>query len=350
MKPDLIVRTPNQRLALRLPVRAIWALVGVLVALAFVVGLSLMMGSYPLSASQVLHILWHQPADKTGTTIVWEFRFPRALVSVMVGALLGLSGATLQNVTRNPLADPSLVGVSQGAGFAVVALTILMPEMSYFYRPLFAFAGALVVAFIIQTMSTGRSGGSTMRFILTGVGVAAFISAGTSALLTYGDINRATAALGWLAGSVHASGWDDVWLTTACLLVLLPILMWASRPMAAMRMGPETATGLGVSVSLARWGLITLSVTLAAFAVAAVGPLGFVGLVAPHVTRRLTHSGVGLHLLITAGVGGLLVAVADLFGRTAFAPVQIPAGLVTAMIGVPLFVWLIVRQQARSEL
>ncbi|AVX04836.1 fe(3+) dicitrate transport system permease protein [Maritalea myrionectae] len=350
MKPDLIVRSPNQSLALRLPTRALWTLFGVLVALVAIVGLSLMLGSYPLSASQVLHILWQQPSDEIGTTIVWEFRFPRALVSIMVGALLGLSGATLQNVTRNPLADPSLVGVSQGAGFAVVALTILMPELGYHYRPLFAFGGALLVAVLIQVLTTGRTGSATMRFILTGVGVAAFISAGTSALLTYGDIDRAMAALGWLAGSVHASNWQDVWLTASCLVLLLPALMWASRPMAAMRMGPEAATGLGVRVAFARFGLITLSVTLAAFAVAAVGPLGFVGLVAPHVTRRLTHSGVGLHLLITAGVGGLLVAVADLLGRTAFAPIQIPAGLVTAMIGVPIFVWLIVRQQAQSEL
>lgn len=350
MKPDIIVRTPNEKLALRLPVRALWVLFGMMIALLIIIGLSLMLGSYPLSASQVLDILWQRPVDETGTTIVWEFRFPRVLVSIMVGALLGLSGATLQNITRNPLADPSLVGVSQGAGFAVVALTVLMPELGYYYRPLYAFGGALVVAFVIQWISAGRTGSSTMRFILTGVGVAAFISAGTSALLTYGDINRATAALGWLAGSVHASNWQDVWLTSACLFALLPILMWASRPMAAMRMGPETATGLGVNVSIARWGLIMLSVALAAFAVAAVGPLGFVGLVAPHVTRRLTHSGVGLHLLITATVGGLLVAVADLFGRTAFAPVQIPAGLVTAIIGVPLFVWLIMRQQARTEL
>lgn len=350
MKPDLIVRTPNERLALRLPARALSVLFAMLVALLFIVGLSLILGSYPLSASQVLDILWQRPLDDTGTTIVWEFRFPRALVSIMVGALLGLSGASLQNITRNPMADPSLVGVSQGAGFAVVALTILTPDSGYLYRPLVAFGGALLVAFLIQWISAGRTGSTTMRFILTGVGVAAFISAGTSALLTYGDINRATAALGWLAGSVHASDWQDVWLTTACLVALLPVLMWASRPMAAMRMGPETATGLGVNVPLARWGLIMLSVAAAAFAVAAVGPLGFVGLVAPHAARRLTHAGVGMHLLITATIGGLLVAVADLFGRTAFAPVQIPAGLVTAIIGVPLFVWLIMRQQARAEL
>jgi iron complex transport system permease protein len=350
MSQNLTIRAFDERLALQLPKRAIWVFVTLLLLLFTIVTFSLMTGSYPLSVPQVFDILWHKPADETGTTIVWEFRFPRAIVSVMVGALLALSGATLQNVTRNPLADPSLVGVSQGASFAVVFLTILMPDIGYFYRPLYAFGGALLIAALIQWISMRKSGGATMRFILTGVGVAAFISAGTSAMLTYGDVDRAMTALAWLAGSVHTSSWNDVWMTAACLVLLLPVLLLASRPMAAMRMGSETATGLGVSVKWARIGLITLSVALAAIAVSAVGPLGFVGLIAPHVTRRLAHSGVGMHLLITGAVGGLLVASADLIGRVAFAPVQIPAGIVTAVLGVPIFVWLLLRQSAQSEL
>ena len=189
-----------------------------------------------------------------------------------------------------------------------------------------------------------------MRFILTGVGVAAFISAGTSAMLTYGDIDRAMAALAWLAGSVHTSNWSDVWITSVCFALLLPVLLWASRPMAVMRMGPDAATGLGVTVKWGRIGLVMLSVALAAIAVSAVGPLGFVGLIAPHVTRRLVHAGVGLNLAITAAVGGLLVASADLIGRAAFASVQIPAGIITAVVGVPIFIWLILRQNEKGEL
>ncbi|MEM7709425.1 MAG: iron ABC transporter permease [Pseudomonadota bacterium] len=337
-------------LTFALPVRALAVLAG-LVALVLGVFVGAMMtGSYPLTAGEVLATLAGQAPADTAETVVWEFRLPRAIVSGLAGALLGLSGAILQTVTRNALADPSLIGVSQGAGLAVVAVMIAFPQVGIAWRPILAFGGALAVAALIQWIAMGRSGGATMRFILTGLGVAAFISAATSALLTYGDIDRALAALGWLAGSVHAAGWGEVRSLAVAMLGLFPILVWAARPMGALRLGPEMATGLGVVVRRDRIALITLSVALAAAAVAAVGPLGFVGLVAPHIARRLARSGPGLHLALTAAVGAALVSLADLLGRALFAPVQIPAGLVTAIIGVPVFVALILRSQSRSQL
>jgi iron complex transport system permease protein len=183
-----------------------------------------------------------------------------------------------------------------------------------------------------------------------GIGVAALISSMTSALLTYGDVNRAMTALGWLAGSVYAVGWDEVRWLSVTALVAIPALFIAARPLSAIRYGENVATGLGVNITYVRWGLIALSVGLAATAVAAVGPLGFVGLVAPHLARRLAPSGVGLHLAMTGLTGALLVGFADFIGRITFAPLQIPAGLVTAMIGVPIFVVLILRTQARANL
>ena len=281
--------------------------------------------------------------------MVHEFRLPRALAAVLVGALLALSGAMLQNVTRNVLADPSLVGVSQGAGLAVVTLIVVFPDVPLAWRPVAALGGALAVAALIQRIAMRRAGGATMRFILTGIGVAACIAAATSAMLTYGRIEQAQAALGWLAGSLHAVGWSEVSYLSLCLLLLLPALFHASRPMSALRTGPELAIGLGVRVPLARVALITLSVALAAVAVAAVGPLGFVGLVAPHVAARLARSGVGLHLALSAASGALMVGLADLLGRTLFAPVQLPAGIVTAVIGVPVFVALILRGRGGRE-
>ncbi|MEM1302068.1 MAG: iron ABC transporter permease, partial [Pseudomonadota bacterium] len=286
----------------------------------------------------------------TAATVVWEFRFPRTLVAFYVGAFLGLSGAALQYVTRNPLADPSLVGVSQGAALVVVSVTILAPSFGYVWRPVMAIAGALVVAAAILAISSSRRGGETLRFILTGIGVAALISSFTQALLTYGDIDRAISVLGWLAGTVHATGWDEVTWLTVTAIIALPILLAAARPLSAIRFGEEMATSLGIRVTQARWILIGLAVALAATAVAAVGPIGFVGLVAPHLARRLAHSGVGLHLILTALTGALMVGLADFAGRALFAPVQIPAGIFTAIIGVPVFVALILRTQARSQL
>ena len=211
----------------------------------------------------------------------------------------------------------------------MVTLIVVFPEVSVAWRPVAAFGGALAVAALIQRIAMRRTGGATMRFILTGIGVAACITATTSAMLTYGRIEQAQAALGWLAGSLHAVGWSEVSYLSLCLLLLMPVLFHASRPMSALRTGPELAVGLGVRVPLVRIALITLSVALAATAVAAVGPLGFVGLVAPHVAARLARSGVGLHLALSAATGALMVGLADLLGRTLFAPVQLPAGIVT---------------------
>ena len=334
----------------RLPKRAAAAFALMIVGLAAVLVASLMTGTYPLDVSGVLSTLFAEAPNGTAETVVWEFRFPRTIVAMLAGALLALSGATLQNVTRNPLADPSLVGVSQGASLAVVSLIIACPGTHPAWRPVAAFAGALLIAAIIQLIAMRRTGGATMRFILTGIGLAAFIAACTQGLLTYGDIDRAQSALGWLAGSVHAATWTEVGWLSACTALVVPFLFWASRPMAAIRMGNDTAISLGVKLRATRIALITLSVALAAFAVAAVGPLAFVGLIAPHIARRLARSGVGLHLALSAASGALLVGLADLLGRAAFAPIQIPAGIVTAILGVPVFIWLILRTQSRQQL
>ncbi|WP_334062766.1 FecCD family ABC transporter permease [Limimaricola cinnabarinus] len=349
MSAGLLVRLDGP-VTYALPIRAMGVLAALLGMICALLLGSLMAGSYPLDAGEVLAALAGRAPSEMARTVVWQFRFPRGLAALAAGALLALSGATLQNVTRNPLADPSLVGVSQGAGLAVVAAVVAWPELPQAMRPVLAFGGALAVAALIQGIAMRRSGGATMRFILTGIGVAAFISALTSAFLTYGQIDRALSALGWLAGSVHAAGWSEVAVLGGAFLCLAPALVAASRPMAAMRMGPEMAVGLGLRVDRARMALVTLSVALAAAAVAMAGPIGFVGLVAPHLAHRLARSGVGLHLALSAAAGALLVGAADLAGRIVFAPVQIPAGLVTALIGVPLFVWLLLRSQTRASL
>ena len=333
------------RVTFALPVRAIAVLV-ILFGLILAVTLTaLMSGSFPMSAADALRsVLGHPPSDMAAT-VVWEFRLPRALAAAMAGALLAGSGAVLQTVTRNALADPSLVGVSQAAGLAVVTVLVIYPGTPMVLRPLLAFVGALAVAVLIQTIAARRSGGSTMRFILTGIGVAAFLGALTQAMLTYGALTRAMSALAWLAGAIHAAGWGDVQMLAISLALLIPALVWAARPLAALRMGPEIATGLGAAVRRDRALLITLSVALAASAVAMVGPLGFVGLIAPHLARRLARCGPGLHLALSLATGAVLVATADLIGRVAFAPVQLPAGLVTAAIGAPVFGWLLLARR-----
>ncbi len=350
MTGEVRVRALGGRVALRLPARALAALSLLLAGLALVAGASLLTGSYGLAPAEVWAVLRGELPEDMSSTVVWEFRVPRLLAAALTGAMFALAGALLQGLTRNPLADPSLVGVSQGATLAVVVLIVGFPGTGASFRSLAAFGGAIVTAALILWLSRGREGASPMRFILMGIGVAAFISAVTSAFLTYGRLDEALTALAWLAGSVHAAGWGEVRTLALVLAALLPALAWAARPLGPMGFGSEVATGLGVTVPAARAGLTLLAVALAGVAVAAVGPLGFVGLVAPHLARRLARSGPGLHLALSAAAGALLVAAADLAGRAAFAPLQVPAGVVTALIGAPALVLLLVRSQARRTL
>lgn len=345
-----VLRLFDERIALRLPVRAIVMMIGLMAALVMIFAVSLTIGSYDISLGVLLETLAGRTVSTAIDNVVWEFRLPRMLTAALAGAMMALSGAALQNVTRNGLADPSLVGVSQGAALAVILLIVLAPASTFGLRPLAAFGGALAVAALVQSLTWTRAGASPGRFILLGIGVAAFISSITSALMTYGQIDRALSALTWLSGSIHAATWADATVLALSLAVLLPLLIGLSRIVSVLRLGEATATGLGAPVRWMRYALITIAVALAAAATASVGPLGFVGLICPHAARRLARTGVGLHLVLTALMGAVLVALADLLGRSLVAPIQVPAGLVTAVIGVPVFIILLRRSAARSHL
>ncbi|WP_086471959.1 FecCD family ABC transporter permease [Devosia lucknowensis] len=339
------VRSRGELLALRMPLRALVVLAILALLLLAVSAISLGTGTYGVALDQVWETLRGVTISRAIDNVVWEFRFPRTLVAALAGAMMALSGAALQNVTRNSLADPSLVGVSQGAALAVVTLTVLFPDLVMTWRPWAAFLGSILVALVIRGLSRTHNGGSAIRFILMGIGLSAFISSITSALLTYGEIDRAMSALNWLAGSINAANWNDVCTLLIWGAVLLPMLLVISRSMSALRFGEAAATGLGVRVAAVRNIELAVAVGCAAIATSVVGPLGFVGLIAPHSARRLAPSGMGLHLLLVALTGALLVMVADLIGRAAFAPIQLPAGVITALIGVPVFVILLVRSR-----
>lgn len=346
----LVVRTQGERISLRIaaavPLAAL-ILLGIILALWLS---SLSLGSYQLSLSQIWQALTVPEDKNTATTIIWDLRLPRFMAACLVGAMLGLSGAILQTVTRNPLADPSLVGVSQGASLAVVALIVLWPSAPLELRPIVGFTGAIAAAAVVQSIASGKASAASLRFILVGIGISASISACTSAILTYGQINQAAAALSWLAGSVHTVSWQECIVLLLGLTALVPAMVWAVRPLTGLRFGPEVAVGLGVRLHRDRTLIIALAVALAALAVSIAGPLGFIGLIAPQLVNRVISTGIGAHLLLTALAGGALVAAADLLGRTAFAPVQLPAGLVSAAIGAPVFIALIFKGASPRQL
>ncbi len=349
-KRYLILRQFNERMALRLSKKALIILATLVFLTISTVILSLNTGSYYLTTSEVIAILFAGSNDVANDNVVWLFRFPRTLVAILVGMMMALSGAALQNLTRNGLADPSLVGISQGAALAVVASIFIFPELDQSWRSLLAFAGSIVVAIAILLLSYEGNTNKPIRFILLGIGISAFLSAITTAFLTYGEIYNASAALAWLAGSIDAANWSDVKVLFFSAIILIPLLLILSRSMAVIRLGEEVAISLGTNIKLIKYALIAVSVALAATATSIVGPIGFIGLIAPHAARRIIHSGVATNLLLTALIGALLLVIADLAGRTIIAPNQIPAGILTQIIGVPLFVYLLLKQKSRSHM
>lgn len=333
-----------------LPARGVAALVVLVLAALGLVAFSLMIGTYGLPLKDVWLVLTAGAVPDMARTVVLEFRLPRVLVALICGAMLALSGAVLQGLTRNGLADPSLLGVSQGAALAVVGLIVLAPNAPHGLRPPAAFTGALFAAGLVQWLASGPRGAGPLRLILMGIGLSSFLSALTSTLLTHGKLEDAQSALGWLSGSVNSAGWPEVRVLTLSALVIAPAAVALARPLAPLRFGPDVARGLGISLPLARGSAVLLAVAAAAVSTAAVGPLGFVGLIAPHMAARLARSGPGLHLALSAVTGALVVGLADLAGRSLFAPLQIPAGLVTALIGVPVFAALLWRGPSKSQL
>lgn len=297
--------------------------------LVAVAALSLLSGAYPVSMSG---------DDPLGLIVLAEYRLPRLLLAMGCGAGLALSGALLQGLTRNPLADPGLLGVTQGAALAAVALIVLAPAAPYGLRLPVAFGGALAAAALVQAL--GR--GAALRLILSGIGLSALLSALISALLTHGGLREAETALGWLAGSLHAATLPQAGLMALILLALAPLCALLAPALGVLRLGEEVARALGLPLLRARRLVLLVAVLAAAAPVALVGPLGFIGLIAPHLVARLSRSP-AQHLWLSALSGAALLALADLAGRS-LGPVQVPAGLITSILGAPVFLWLLIRR------
>ncbi|AHY47675.1 ABC-type Fe3+-siderophore transport system permease component [Rubrobacter radiotolerans] len=321
--------------------------VGVFVALLLValtgVVLNVGVGEYPISPPDVVRtILGFEVVDGNYSFIVNTLRLPRALVALLVGVALALSGAILQGLTRNPLAAPDIIGINAGAGLAAVTLIVVFPSASAALIPPAAFVGAVGVAALLYVIAW-RGSSSPIRLILIGIGLGAIAGAATTFMITFGNIYEVSQALIWLTGSVYGRSWDEVASFLPWLLVFVPLVLILSRQLNALSLGDEVATGLGSRVERERGLLILASVALAASAVATAGTIGFVAFIAPHIARQLVGPNHGGLLPVSAAVGGVIVVLADLAGRTVFAPVEIPAGIITSIIGAPYFLYLLYR-------
>ena len=307
-------------------------------------------GEYGIAPLDVLNtILGRGVADAGYRFVVMELRLPRALVAWLVGAALGASGAIIQGLTRNPLASPDLTGVTAGASAAAVLLIIFFPGTPDAWLPVAAFGGGVLVALLLYLFAwrggPATDGDSPVRLILVGIGLSSALGAFTSFALTFGDLWNVQRAMMWLTGSVYATSWEDIHTILPWLVVCLPLGIYGARDLNALNLGEGIAQGLGLRLTLKRAFLLLLSVALSGVTVTVAGIVGFVGLIAPHVARRLVGS---MHegLIPTAAfVGGFLVVFADFVGRTVNPPTEVPAGIVTSIVGVPFFLYLLWKRE-----
>lgn len=282
------------------------------------------------------------PLSAIREAIIWQGRAPRLFTAVFVGAGLALAGAVMQSVTRNPLADPYLLGLSSGASLGAVLVLLLGVGL---LLPVAAFAGAMLA--LLLTLSLGGGSAAPHRLVLAGVAVAQGLSALVSfAIFTTARGDSYRDILGWLLGSLSGATWASVGIAGVATVVVGAVLIGSARTLDSFAFGEVTAASLGVRVVRSRWLLLTASALLTGALVSVSGSIGFVGLVLPHMVRLVAGSRHRVVLPLAALGGGVFLLWADTAARSMFAPLEVPVGILTAAIGAPVFALLLARRRS----
>ncbi|MGW5354056.1 FecCD family ABC transporter permease [Streptomyces sp. NPDC004031] len=305
--------------------------------LLFCWGLAL--GDYPVSLPDVVKALFG--AGDPGTlTVVRDLRLPRALVGLLVGVAFGVSGAVFQTMTRNPLASPDMIGLTEGAGTAVVAALVLGWTGGLGLSTL-GLLGALATALLVYALAW-KGGATGYRIILVGIGVSWICTSATDFLVARGNRFEAQEAMGWLVGNLNGRTWGQVDSLAVALAVLLPVTLGMGRWMRTLQLGDDVAAGLGTPVQRVRLALLLAAVGLVAFGTAAAGPVAFVALACPQIAQRLAGTSAPPPL-VSGLTGASVVLGSDLLAREAIHGTELPVGIVTGALGAPVLLWLLIR-------
>ncbi|AZV61255.1 iron ABC transporter permease [Peribacillus frigoritolerans] len=308
--------------------------------------ISLNTGTLRISPLKVIQTLFGY-GDFKSSTVLFDYRMPRILITMLAGVGLGISGAILQGLSRNPLADPGILGLHAGASFGLIIFVTYfhsLDEKASILIPLFTFSGGVLTAFLIVLLAFDRYKGILpIRLILIGIAISAGFSAITLFLSLRLDEETYSFASRWLVGNVWGRDWIHVIALFPWILILSPYAWFQSNTLNALSLGDDVAAGLGASVQKQRLLMLVTAVGLSCASVAMAGGIGFIGLVAPHLARRLVGP-MYQHFLPVAGLIGLIILVlADTIGRSIFQPNAIPAGIVVAAIGAPYFLYLLTK-------
>lgn len=356
---QLSARVNRLRLALRLrPGLRFWLLCVILsVVLVLAIILSVALGAVSVPFTHVIRIIFGHLVsgtiswDQTEDLIIWDFRLPRVLLAAVVGAALAVSGTTLQALVRNPLADPYIFGVSSGAAVGAVAVLTLGPLIvAGFSYQTAAFLGALTAMVLVYLLAQQRGRIVPMRLLLAGVALGYTLQAVMSYLILRsarpgGGIDG---ILRWLAGSLSNATWGDLGIPGLVLLVVMILLLLQARRLNLLLTGEETATALGINLQRFRVQLFVLTSLLVGTVVSVSGAIGFIGLMIPHIVRLFVGSDHRRVLPLAALSGAVYLVLVDLLGRVLVAPEELPAGIITAALGGPFFLWLL-RTRAKGS-
>ncbi|SHJ55773.1 iron complex transport system permease protein [Hathewaya proteolytica DSM 3090] len=312
----------------------IFILMGLLV-LGFILGNA--KGTMELPISRIFDVIFHDDGSPE-RLVIWNIRLPRMILAALVGTNLALSGAILQGVMGNPLADPGIIGISSGAGLFGIIILVVFPQYQSLV-PIVAFCGAMLASIIIY-MLAWRNGIQPIRIVLAGVAVSALFSAGISALLVFFS-DRVHGALTFMNGSLSARSWPEVQTILPYTIIGVILVIIFAQKLNILILGDDVARGLGLNVELTRLGFTALAALLAASAVSVVGLLGFVGLIVPHSIRLIMGNDYKYMFPGSALLGAVLVMFSDTFARTVLSPTEIPVGIVMAVLGVPFFLYLL---------
>jgi len=317
--------------------RAIGFYLSVLCTVALLFVLSIRYGTYTLSFDEI-SLAFH-PDDKNYFTLM-EYRLPRALLAIIIGGALAISGVLVQSVVRNPLASPDILGINNAAGLIAVTVLIFLPNLAFYWLPIFAFIGG-VLSFILLWMICGFNF-RPIKMAIIGVALSALWAAISHYLMLTNPVEINTAML-WLTGSLWGRSWAYVNVVLPWLLLLLPLPFIFCRDLDTLGLGENKAATLGVSVNKTQILVLVLAVALSTTAVAICGPIAFLGLVAPHLARKLVGGRHRTLLPAAMLIGTLLLQISDILARVIDPPTELPAGILTAIIGAPYFFYLLMR-------
>ncbi|MGK0554683.1 FecCD family ABC transporter permease [Macrococcus capreoli] len=313
-----------------------------LLMLLSIITVSMTVGDFKMAPMQFIKTLFGM-GNETDTMVLYEFRMPRLLVTILCGAALSLSGALLQSITKNPLADPGIVGINAGSGFFIALLIIFMPVDSnnfVYILPLFSMIGGLITAAVVFMLSSSRRGVNPMQMVLTGVGLSTALSGAMIMMTSTFNKEDVEFISKWLGGNIWGDTWPFVGMIACILLITLPILFMKLNILNILNTHEHISTGLGININRERLLICIIAVMLCASAVSICGSIAFVGLIAPHIARQLVGPRHQAFIPITLLLGAILLSFADTLGRLLIEPAGMPAGIIVSIIGAPYFLYL----------